>query len=102
MKSLKYICIYILIGWIPFSNLSAQKEKKGNLVSLMLTVVNEKNNPVKNARIYSNEGKYIAYTDVSGNATVTSNNTDEILIEADGFESTAIPVSSLGNGSKVT
>jgi len=68
----------------------------------MLTVVNEKNNPVKNARIYSNEGKYIAYTDVSGNATVTSNNTDEILIEADGFESTAIPVSSLGNGSKVT
>ncbi|MCK9506923.1 MAG: SusC/RagA family TonB-linked outer membrane protein [Pigmentiphaga sp.] len=100
MKSLKYICIYILIGLIPLSNIPAQK--KENLSSLTITIVNEKDNPISNAKIYSAEGKFVAYTDISGKAKITSSNKDNILIEANGFESLTIPASSIRDADKIT
>lgn len=73
-------CVFLFC--LP-GNLKAQN---ANQVSIRSTVYDDKGHPVSGALISGNEGKAVAYTDASGNFTLTVTNRSVLLITAKGFK----------------
>lgn len=85
----KYIYILIFINFILLfstSGVLAQKSMKENTITIESVVKDEKDNPVKGAIIYGNEGAEIAKTDAEGKFTISVPIKTDILIESDGYE----------------
>lgn len=75
---------------LTLNHIHGQGKAKERTISVSSVVIDEKGNPVKNAEINAQEGKTTTRTDRNGKFSVKTVQGDELLIEADGFESRVV------------
>ncbi|MEN6363268.1 MAG: SusC/RagA family TonB-linked outer membrane protein [Bacteroidales bacterium] len=97
MKQYKIILLFLLVGCSLTQKVNAQKEVKEKLISVSAIITGEDGQPVANAVINAQEGKYTVKSDKNGNFTVQVPVNGEIMIEADGFESLITTVPALAS-----
>ena len=96
MNQSKFIIIFLLIG-ILLTQYQIQAQGSGKAkertISISSTIVDEQGNPVRNAVINAHEGKITERSDRNGKFSFKTVPNDELLIEADGYESRIITAS---------
>ena len=86
----KNIYLFIFIGFIVFLSSTAglAQKSKENFETIKSVVKDEKGIPVKDAKVYGNEGTVLVKTDSEGRFTISIPQKTDLLIEAEGHEST--------------
>lgn len=101
MKSTQYLGILLFIGIVFTPFVYGQRRQRSNNVQISSVLIDTSGNPVSNALIYGQEGKIVAYSDKSGSFTILSSPSEDLLIEADGYESLSVNPTSIEPGSKI-
>ena len=96
---IQYIIIFLsLVLNLSVGKLHAQQSGK-KTITAESTVVDTAGKPIVGAIVYGNEGAVSVVTDASGKFTLTVSENTEVLVEADGFESSIFRPGSDGAGS---
>ena len=96
MKSIiKIFSIFLIAALVLPLSAYAQKSE------ISASVVDENGNPVKDAKVFSDDGAKMARTDATGAFTLAVDPSGSLVVEAEGYESQSISIADVMNG-KVT
>lgn len=95
MKHDKLIILFLLVGFILTQNIFAQKEVTEKIITVTAVILDEEGNPIADAVINAQEGKYTAKSDRNGKFTIKTQASEEVRIDADGFETQFVKILAL-------
>lgn len=100
MKIRIFLLSFLLLTTALCTTVYAQKKgkKQQTVISLSSKIVDDQGQPVRGARIYTNEGKVITKSNPSGAFMVKAGKNEMVLVEADGYESVVLPADQVSNG----
>lgn len=85
----------MLVGCNLTQNVFAQKEVKEKIITVSATILDEEGKPITDAVINAQEGNYTVMSDKSGKFTIKTQASEEVRIEADGYETQLVNVLAL-------
>ena len=88
-KNLFLIFIFVFAGFTQIV-WSQKKNSKKNFISYTAIVKNSNGTPIKNAKVFANEGEIKTFTDENGSFTISINYDSEILIESEGYNAISV------------
>jgi TonB-linked SusC/RagA family outer membrane protein len=89
---MKYITTIILIlSFVLFQTNRLEAQQKSTLIEVQSIILDNDGNPITDAVINTQEGRFSAKTDNSGTFTLSCESDDVLYIEAKGFKSSDIP-----------
>jgi TonB-dependent starch-binding outer membrane protein SusC len=85
---MKYLIKLIIFSYLIFFGSLISIAAQPELIDVEGYVINEDGAPIKDALIYSQEGRYFSRTDSEGKYIIKAKEDGELLVEAEGYRTT--------------